>query len=84
MTAGPPPVTVIGARVPRREDAALLTGRGRFIDDVDRAHQVHAWIVRSPHAHARIVSIDTRDAAARRGSSRYSPIAIRRRTASHR
>ena len=67
MTAGPPPVTVIGARVPRREDAALLTGRGRFIDDVDRAHQVHAWIVRSPHAHARIVSIDTRDAAATPG-----------------
>ena len=67
MTAGPPPVTVIGARVPRREDAALLTGRGRFIDDVDRAHQAHAWIVRSPHAHARIVSIDTRDAAATPG-----------------
>ena len=67
MTARPPPVTVIGARVPRREDAALLTGRGRFIDDVDRAHQVHAWIVRSPHAHARIVSIDTQDAAATPG-----------------
>ena len=57
-------ITTIGARVPRREDAALLTGRGRFIDDVDRAHQAHAWIVRSPHAHARIVSIDTSDAAA--------------------
>ena len=56
-------ITPIGERVPRREDAALLTGRGRFIDDVDRAHQTHAWIVRSPHAHARIVSIDTRDAA---------------------
>jgi len=51
--------TSIGTRVPRREDAALLTGRGRFIDDIDRAHQIHAWIVRSPHAHARIVSIDT-------------------------
>ena len=57
-------ITPIGARVPRREDAALLTGRGRFIDDVDRAHQAHAWIVRSPHAHARILSIDTADAAA--------------------
>ena len=54
MTARPLPVTVIGARVPRREDAALLTGRGRFIDDIERAHQ----------AHARIVSIDTGDAAA--------------------
>ena len=67
MTADPPPATVIGARVPRREDAALLTGRGRFIDDVDRAHQAHAWIVRSPHAHARIVSIDTKEAAATPG-----------------
>ena len=57
-------ITPIGARVPRREDAALLTGRGRFIDDIERARQVHAWIVRSPHAHARIVSIDTADAAA--------------------
>ena len=60
-------ITTIGARVPRREDAALLTGRGRFIDDIDRARQAHAWIVRSPHAHARIVSIDTADAAAMPG-----------------
>lgn len=55
--------TTIGARVPRREDAALLTGRGRFIDDVERARQAHASVVRSPYAHARIVSIDTADAA---------------------
>ena len=60
-------ITTIGARVPRREDAALLTGRGRFIDDIERAHQAHAWIVRSPHAHARILSIDAKDAAATPG-----------------
>ena len=60
-------VTTIGARVPRREDAALLTGNGRFIDDVERARQAHAWIVRSPHAHARIVSVDVSDAAATPG-----------------
>ena len=60
-------ITTIGTRVPRREDAALLTGRGRFIDDIERARQAHAWIVRSPHAHARIVSIDTTDAAAAPG-----------------
>ena len=60
-------ITTIGARVPRREDAALLTGRGRFIDDIERAHQAHAWIVRSPHAHARILSIDAKDAAATAG-----------------
>ena len=57
-------IPTIGARVPRREDAALLSGRGRFIDDVECAHQAHAWIVRSPHAHARIVSIDATEAAA--------------------
>ena len=60
-------VTTIGARVPRREDAALLTGNGRFIDDIERARQAHAWIVRSPHAHARIVSVDVSDAAATPG-----------------
>ena len=60
-------ITSIGARVPRREDAALLTGRGRFIDDVERARQMHAWIVRSPHAHARLLSIDTADAEAATG-----------------
>ena len=61
-------ITSIGARVPRREDAALLTGRGRFIDDIERANQAHAWIVRSSHAHARIVSVDTTDAAATPGA----------------
>ena len=60
-------IPTIGARVLRREDAALLSGRGRFIDDVERAHQAHAWIVRSPHAHARIVSIDATEAAAAPG-----------------
>ena len=59
--------TSIGARVPRREDPALLTGNGRFIDDIARTHQAHAWIVRSPHAHARIASIDTQVAATARG-----------------
>ena len=60
-------ITSIGASVPRREDASLLTGRGRFIDDIERAHQAHAWIVRSSHAHARIISIDAKDAAAMPG-----------------
>ena len=67
MTADAPPPTVIGARVPRREDAALLTGRGRFIDDVEHARQAHVRIVRSPHAHARIASIDAGGAAATPG-----------------
>jgi carbon-monoxide dehydrogenase large subunit len=54
----------IGQPVRRFEDARLLRGRGRFQEDVNLPGQVHAVIVRSPHAHARILAIDT--AAARR------------------
>src|SRR5262245_8354656 len=43
----------------RREDRALLTGRGRFIDDLPAAGVLHLILVRSPHAHARIRAIDT-------------------------
>src|SRR5947199_5379921 len=52
-----------GARVARLEDPALLTGRGRFVDDMRLPGALHACFVRSPHAHARIRAIDT--AAAR-------------------
>ena len=48
----------IGAPLRRREDGRLLTGRGRFSDDVDLPGQLHAQIVRSPHPHARIRAID--------------------------
>src|SRR5215475_7443390 len=47
-----------GARVARLEDPALLTGRGRFVDDLDLPGALHACFVRSPHAHARIRGID--------------------------
>jgi aerobic carbon-monoxide dehydrogenase large subunit len=47
-----------GARVARLEDPALLTGRGRFVDDIKLAGALHACFVRSPHAHARILAID--------------------------
>src|SRR5271167_3155149 len=50
----------IGQPVRRKEDARLLTGKGRFGDDVSPPGMAHAVIVRSPHAHARIVSIDKR------------------------
>jgi aerobic carbon-monoxide dehydrogenase large subunit len=43
----------------RREDRALLTGRGRFVDDLPAAGVLHLILVRSPHAHARIRAIDT-------------------------
>ncbi len=52
----------IGQSVPRTEDPRLLCGRGRFIDDVRLVEPAHAVVLRSPHAHARIVSIDA-DAA---------------------
>jgi carbon-monoxide dehydrogenase large subunit len=49
----------VGAAVPRREDRRLLVGRGRYADDIRPAGTLAAAFVRSPHAHARIVSIDT-------------------------
>ncbi len=48
----------IGQSVPRTEDPRLLTGRGRYIDDVSMIGQCHAFVLRSPHAHARIRAID--------------------------
>jgi carbon-monoxide dehydrogenase large subunit len=48
----------IGQPVRRKEDSRLLTGRGSFADDVRLPELVHAVMVRSPHAHAHIVSID--------------------------
>lgn len=57
----------IGQPVRRKEDVCLLTGRGTYTDDIDRPGQAHAAILRSPHAHARIVSIDVREAMAAPG-----------------
>ena len=53
----------IGSPVRRREDVRLLTGQGRYSDDLSLPGQAYAAMLHSPHAHARIVSIDT--AAAR-------------------
>jgi aerobic carbon-monoxide dehydrogenase large subunit len=53
----------IGQAVKRFEDRRLLQGEGRFLDDVRLPGQTQAVIVRSPHAHARIVGIDTAAAA---------------------
>ena len=55
--------TFVGTSVKRLEDESLLTGRGRYIDDLDMPGLLEAALVRSPHPHARIGSIDT--AAAR-------------------
>ncbi|NKC14146.1 MAG: molybdopterin-dependent oxidoreductase [Gammaproteobacteria bacterium] len=53
---------MIGQSVERLEDAALLRGLGRFIDDLREDGQLYAICVRSSQAHARIVHIDTADA----------------------
>ncbi|AMN44491.1 xanthine dehydrogenase family protein molybdopterin-binding subunit [Rhodoplanes sp. Z2-YC6860] len=52
----------IGQSVRRREDPRLLRGRGRYYDDLKLADQLHAAILRSPHAHADIRGIDVRAA----------------------
>lgn len=48
----------IGARVARKEDKRFITGRGRYVDDVKVVGLTHAHFIRSPHAHARVKSID--------------------------
>src|SRR5215468_5420532 len=56
-----------GARVARLEDRPLLTGRGRFVDDIALPGTLHACFVRSPHPHAEIRAIDTAAARAMPG-----------------
>ncbi|HET9773030.1 MAG TPA: carbon monoxide dehydrogenase, partial [Acidimicrobiia bacterium] len=49
----------LGARVKRVEDDRLIRGKGNFTDDFKLPGMLHMEILRSPHAHARIVSVDT-------------------------
>jgi carbon-monoxide dehydrogenase large subunit len=48
----------IGARVRRKEDARLVRGIGKYVGDIQRPGMLHAAILRSPHAHARIVKVE--------------------------
>jgi carbon-monoxide dehydrogenase large subunit len=57
----------IGVAVRRKEDLRLLTGRGRYVDDVALPSQAHVVFVRSPHAHAGILAIDVAAALAAPG-----------------
>jgi carbon-monoxide dehydrogenase large subunit len=59
--------TGIGAPVRRKEDARLLVGAGCYSDDVDLPRQARAFVLRSPHAHARIKAIDATQAKALKG-----------------
>ncbi|MBV9116382.1 MAG: xanthine dehydrogenase family protein molybdopterin-binding subunit, partial [Acetobacteraceae bacterium] len=57
----------VGQPVPRKEDPTLLRGEGRYTDDLTLPGQVHAVMVRSSHAHGRILGIDSSDAQAMPG-----------------
>src|SRR3569833_3567802 len=49
----------IGARVVRKEDKRRITGKGRYVDDIKLVGLTHAHFIRSPHAHAKVKSIDS-------------------------
>ncbi|MGH6672544.1 MAG: xanthine dehydrogenase family protein molybdopterin-binding subunit [Xanthobacteraceae bacterium] len=57
----------IGQPVPRIEDPRFITGRGRYVDDIDLPRQCYGVLLMSPHAHARIKHIDTAKAGASAG-----------------
>ncbi len=50
---------LVGASLKRKEDRRLLTGAGRYVDDIAPPGAAHLALVRSPHAHARLTRIDT-------------------------
>src|SRR5437868_2188852 len=60
-------VATIGTPVRRRENYRFLTGGGTYTDDINRPGQLYAYILRSPHANARITAIDTSAARAAAG-----------------
>src|SRR3954469_639642 len=57
----------IGRWMPRLEDFRLITGQGRYTDDVSLPNQLYAVFVRSPHAHARIRAIEAATARRAKG-----------------
>src|SRR5690349_10755788 len=60
-------VQAIGQKVRREEDLRLLKGRGRYVDDVRELNEARGYVLRSPHAHARIAALDARQAMAAPG-----------------
>src|SRR6266511_6107070 len=56
------PKFALGQSVARLEDAGLVRGAGRYADDVLLPGAAHAYIIRSPHAHAKIMRIHTAEA----------------------
>ena len=64
-----PSARLVGTVVPRKEDPRLLTGAGRYVDDVDVPGMVHAHFVRSDVARGRITRLDVSAARRRTASS---------------
>ena len=59
-----PAEPLVGRRVKRKEDRRFVTGQGRFVDDIQLPGMTHGVVLRSPHAHARLVRLDVGAAAA--------------------
>ena len=57
----------VGQALRRREDDRFLTGQGSYTDDIAVTGQAHGFVLRSPHAHAEIVALDTETAATASG-----------------
>lgn len=62
-----PEVTQSQDRVRRKDGDLILTGQGRYLDDIELPGMLYAAILRSPHAHARIINVDTSQAKASLG-----------------
>ena len=60
-------MTWVGKSVRRKEDDRLIKGKGLFADDEQSSDMLHLYILRSPYAHARILSMDTSAAEASPG-----------------
>src|SRR5579863_9883790 len=60
-------MATIGTPVRRREDFRFVTGRGTYTADINRPGQLYAYILRSPHAHAKLGAIDASAARAAPG-----------------
>ena len=61
----------VGQPVRRHEDLRLITGRGRYTDDINLPQMAHAFVLRAPVAHARIKRVDT-------AAARHMPGVLRR------
>ena len=64
------PASVLGQRLLRREDPALLTGEAKFTSDLAIPGALYLAVLRSPYAHARITAVDVSGAAAMPGVCR--------------